>query len=64
MTDKMLMIEIGGVYIVVDAIAALAPREFEDGTKVMLISGAEVDTDETVTDILNKIAEVMRQAHE
>ena len=62
--DKMLMIETGGIYVAVDAIAALAPREFEDGTKIMLISGAEVDTDATAMELLNQIAEALRQAHE
>lgn len=62
--DKMLMIEIGGVYIVVDAIAALAPHEFNGKTQIMLISGAEIETDETPMAILKQIAEAMRQAHE
>lgn len=64
MMNNMLMIETGGIYVVVDTIAALAPREFEDGTKIMLISGAEVDTDATAMELLNQIAEAMRQAHE
>ena len=59
-----LMIETGGIFIVVDTIAALAPCEFKDGTKIMLISGAEIETDESATDILDQIAEVMRRAHE
>lgn len=64
MMDKMLMIETGGVFIVIDTIAALAPHEFNGKTQIMLISGAEIETDETAPEILNKIAETMRIAHE
>jgi hypothetical protein len=64
MTDKMLVIETGGIFIVVETIAALAPHEFNGKTQVMLISGAEIETDETAMEILSKIAEALRQAHE
>ena len=62
--NKMLMIETGGVYIVVDTIAALTPHEFNGKTQIMLISGAEIETDEAIPDILDQIAEVMRRAHD
>lgn len=62
--DKMLMIETGGAYIVVDTIAVLIDKEFdESSTRIMLVSGDYVETTESREQIMAKIAEVMRLAH-
>lgn len=59
----MLMIETGGILVVVDAIAAMCPKEYEEATKIMLLSGDSVDTPESIPVILAKIQDVMRKAH-
>lgn len=60
----MLMIETGGILVVVDAIVALDNREFEDGTKIMLSSGDFVTTSESMQVIVAKIQDVMKQARQ
>ena len=59
-----------GTYLSVDAIVGIAPRavsEYDDtvnGSIVLLISGAEIETDETQERILAQIAEALAAAQE
>lgn len=55
------MIETGQHLVVVDAIAALSPMEFDEGIKIMLLSGDSVDTSESIPAILTKMQDVLRK---
>ena len=37
------MIQVGEVHVVTDAIAAVMPKEFGDGLRIMLVSGEDLD---------------------
>ena len=56
----MRLIKIGDVHIVIDAIAALVPKEYDEGTLIMLLSGATLETDATTDEILDQIREALK----
>lgn len=54
-------IKLGGTLIEVEAIIALAPAEYSGETRILLSSGVELTTTISIDQILDQIAEALRE---